>query len=112
MNIFLVDKLDMPVIQNVSTKLSHGKISANMSCTAKQKSAAPPFYQPTFKVLWKYPVDASYSVTQNGSYLLLDYVDCSSDQSQPLFCSVREIQGAYSDSQHFFPHTLCKYCVH
>ena len=108
-NIYFSDKLDLPVIQNVSTRLSAGKISANISCTAVQKSAAPLFYHPTFEVLWKYPMDASYTVLHNGSNLILDEVDCSSHKSQPLFCSVRETSGPYSESQHFYPHILCKF---
>lgn len=105
---FFSDKLDLPIIQNITTSLSSGKIWANMSCTAEQKSGAPLFYRPTFEVLWKYPRDARYSVIQNGSNLILEEVDCSSENSQPLFCSVRELKGSYSDSQHFYPHTLCK----
>jgi hypothetical protein len=58
-----------------------------------QKSAAPLFYHPTFEVLWKYPMDASYTVLHNGSNLILDEVDCSSHKSQPLFCAVRETSG-------------------
>ncbi|VDI67559.1 Hypothetical predicted protein, partial [Mytilus galloprovincialis] len=105
----VLDKLDLPIIQNITTSLSSGKIWANMSCTAEQKSGAPLFYRPTFEVLWKYPRDARYSVIQNGSNLILEEVDCSSENSQPLFCTVRELKGSYSDSQHFYPHTLCTY---
>ncbi|VDI39265.1 Hypothetical predicted protein [Mytilus galloprovincialis] len=105
----VLDKLDLPIIQNITTSLSSGKIWANMSCTAEQKSGAPLFYRPTFEVLWKYPRDARYSVIQNGSNLILEEVDCSSENSQPLFCSVRELKGSYSDSQHFYPHTLCTF---
>ncbi|CAC5421739.1 unnamed protein product [Mytilus coruscus] len=105
----VLDKLDLPILQNITTRLSSGKIWANMSCTAEQKSGAPLFYRPTFEVLWKYPIDASYNVNLNGSNLILEEVDCSSDNSQPLFCFVRETNGSYSDSQHFYPHTLCTY---
>lgn len=107
--LIILDQLDLPVIQNVSTTLLNGRISANMSCSAKQKSAAPLFYKPTFEVMWKYPNDSSYRVVQNGSNILLSQVDCTSDKSQPLFCSVRETNGTFSELQHFYPHTLCSY---
>lgn len=107
--LIVLDKLDKPTIHNETTDRLSGKAWAEMSCIAQQKSGAPPFYKPFYEVLWRFPSDASYTVTRNGSNVILDGIDCTSDKSQPIFCSVREIHGTFSDSQHFYPHILCSY---